>query len=181
VHEIVRETAPQARVVYVDIDPVAVAHGRALLAGDDQTVTIQQDARNPEQILADPDVRRLLDPTRPVALLLASVLHFIPDSDDPAGILATLRDAVGPGSYLVISHVTVDDGPGRAAKVPPNGRRPDLFARPRRPAEVERFFAGFELVDPGLVPVEQWRRESPGPAGDNLPLLCMHAGVGRRR
>jgi SAM-dependent methyltransferase len=180
VHEIAQQLAPESRVVYVDIDPVAIAHSRAILARDDRTTAILEDARNPARIIDHPDVQALLDFTRPVAVLLVSVLHFVPDSDDPAGILTTLRDAVVPGSYLVLSHVTVDDRLGGAPKVMPNGRRPGLFAKPRAVAEVARFFAGFEPVEPGLVPVEHWRPDPTGKPGNNLALLCMHAGVGRK-
>jgi SAM-dependent methyltransferase len=179
VHEIAQGVAPQARVVYVDIDPVAVAHCRQILAGDDRTTAIQEDARHPEHILSHPDVRGLLDLTRPVAVLVVSVMHFIRDPDDPVGIVERLRDAVAPGSYLALSHVTSDGQPSPPAD-PPAGPRSDMFAQPRRRAEVERFFAGFDLVYPGLVPVEQWRPDAPGRMGDNLPPLCMHAGVARK-
>jgi len=191
VHEIAREVAPESRVAYVDIDPVAVAHSRQILAGDDRTTAIQEDARRPRHILDHPDVRGLLDPTRPTAILLVSVLHFIADSDDPAGILSILRDAVAPGSYLALSHITSRHGPhgaaGRqsdaaagAARARRHNERSDMFAKPRSRAAVERFFTGFELVEPGLVPVEQWRPESPGTVGKHQALMCMHAGVGRK-
>src|SRR5262249_46656425 len=125
------------------------------------------------------DVQALLDLTQPVALLLVSVMHFVPDSDDPAGIVAILRDALAPASYLALSHVT-SDGPRSVSAGPPPGVQSDTFARPRRYAEVERFFAGFDLVDPGLVPVEHWRPDIPDGNSDNLPPLCMHAGVARK-
>ncbi len=177
VHEIAQQMAPGSRVVYVDIDPVAVAHSRQILAGNDRATAIQQDARRPEQILEHPEVRRLLDLSRPTAMLVVSMLHFIPDSDDPAGIMHKLHDALAPGSYLVLSHLTSGNGPGGAT---PDGGWSDTFANPRSLAEVARFFAGFDLVEPGLVPVEQWRPDAPGTAGDNPALLCMHAGVGRK-
>ncbi len=110
-------------------------------------------------------------------MLVVSMLHFIPDSDDPAGIMHKLHDALAPGSYLVLSHLTSGNGPGGAT---PDGGWSDTFANPRSLAEVARFFAGFDLVEPGLVPVEQWRPDAPGTAGDNPALLCMHAGVGRK-
>jgi hypothetical protein len=180
VHEVARAAARESRVVYVDIDPVAVAHSRQILAGDDQTVVLQEDARRPEHILRHPDVRRLLDLTRPVAILLTSVLHFIPDSADPAGIVATLHDAVAPGSYLALSHITGADcarGEAGAARADTRG---GLFASPRRLAEVERFFAGFDLVAPGLVGVRQWRPEPADDIGADPEQVCMHAGVGRK-
>jgi len=180
VHEIVQRVAPESRVVYVDIDPVAVSHSQQILAGNDLTTTIQEDARHPERILDHPDVRGLLDLTRPVAVLMVSVLHFIADSDDPAGILGRLRDAIAPGSHLVLSHVTLSGRSDGMPGVTPDSRQSDNFARPRSRAEVERFFAGFELVEPYLVPVEQWRPEAPGKFGDSQALLCMHAGIGRK-
>lgn len=181
VHEIAQRVAPESRVVYVDIDPVAVAHSQQILAGIDRTTTIQEDARHPERILDHPDVRGLLNLTRPVAVLMVSVLHFVPDSDDPAGILAKLRDAVAPGSYLVLSHVTLSGRLDGTPGVTANSRPSENFAQPRSRAEVERFFAGFELVEPGLVPVEQWRPQAPGRFGESRALSCMHAAVGRKK
>jgi SAM-dependent methyltransferase len=179
-------------VVYVDIDPVAVAEGRQILAGDDRTVVLQQDARHPERITGHPAVRGLLDFDRPVGLVLASLLHFIPDADDPQGVVASLRDAVVPGSYLVVSHVTAVGQPEVAAKVAAADQA-TTFALPRPPAALAGFFAGFDLVAPGLVPVERWR---PDPAADPIAgpvaggaaagaaadtqLSCLYAGVGRR-
>jgi S-adenosyl methyltransferase len=180
VHEVARQAAPDSRVVYVDIDPVAVAHSRQLLAGDEQTAVIQEDARRPEQILGHPMVRDLFDLRRPVAILLVSVLHFIADSDQLAGLLARLRGAVAPGSYLVISHITADDRPDAGAAVMAANRRGAGFAVPRRRADLERFFTGFELVDPGLVGVRQWRPDSPEAFGLDPARLCLYAGVGRK-
>jgi SAM-dependent methyltransferase len=180
VHEIVQGIAPESRVVYVDIDPVAVSHSQQILVGNDRTTTIQEDARHPERILDHPNLRGLLNLTRPVAVLMVSVLHFIADSDDPAGILGRLRDAVVPGSYLVLSHVTLSGQLDGTPGVTPNNGPSDTFAQPRSRAEVEWFFAGFELVEPGLVPVEQWRPEAPGKFDESKALLCMHAGVGRK-
>jgi hypothetical protein len=161
---------------------VAVAHSRQILAGNDLATAIQEDARRPEQILDHPEVQGLLDLARPVATLVVSVLHFVADSDDPAGILGRLRDRLVSGSYLVLSHVTPGSQPDHAAGATLDAGRSATFARPRSRAEVERFFAGFDLIEPGLVPVEQWRPESPlpGKVGDGQVLLCMHAGVGRK-
>jgi SAM-dependent methyltransferase len=181
VHEVARAEDRESRVVYVDIDPVAVAHSRQILAGDDQTVVIQEDARQPERILHHPDLRGLLDMARPVAILLTSVLHFIPDSADPAGIVAKLHDAVAPGSYLALSHITLADCPSGEAGVAKVDTHGGLFASPRRPAEVERFFAGFDLVAPGLVGVRQWRPEPGYDIGADPEQLCMHAGVARKK
>src|SRR5205814_10390937 len=128
-----------------------------------------------------PAVRALLDLSQPVALLVVSVLHFIADSDDPEGIVGKLGDAVAPGSYLVLSHLTPPGGQKGAAGAPPTSRRSDLFAKPRDRTEVERVFGGFELVEPGLVPVEHWRPDPPRRLDDDRMLLCMQAGGGRER
>jgi SAM-dependent methyltransferase len=202
VHEVARQVAPDARVVYVDIDPVAVAEGRQILAGDDQTVVLQEDARRPERIIGNPAVRGLLDFDRPVGLVLASLLHFIPDADDPQAVVAALRDAVVPGSYLAVSHITATNqtatgqtGTGQTATGQPlvatklaATKQAATFAIPRPPGALDGFFAGFDLVAPGLVPVERWR---PDPTADPTArpvsgdaaggeLSCLHAGVGRR-
>jgi SAM-dependent methyltransferase len=187
VHELARQAAPDARVVYVDIDPVAVAEGRQILAGDDRTVVVQEDARQPERIVGHPAVRGLLDFDRPIGLVLASLLHFIPDADNPQAVVTALRDAVVPGSYLAVSHVTAVGQP----KIPAAAAAADragIFALPRPPAALAGFFAGFDLVAPGLVPVEQWRADpaadpiaGPVPGGTaDEELSCLYAGVGRR-
>ncbi|SRR6266545_501257 len=178
VHEVAHRAAPESRVVYVDVDPMAVAEGRQILAGNDRTTVIEEDARRPERILTHPAVRELIDFGRPVGLLLASLLHFIPDADDPAAIVAALRDAVAPGSYVVISHVTSDSRPTASTAVAAANQHSAMFASARTSAEVERLFAGFELVEPGLVPVEQWRPEPANGRRDGREPLCMHAGVG---
>jgi S-adenosyl methyltransferase len=179
VHEIAQGAAPESRVVYVDIDPVAVADGQRILAGNERATVIREDMRRPEHILGHPEVRGLIDFTQPVAILLVSVLHFVADPDVPAAILATLRDAVPSGSYLALSHVTADAQPEAAAKVAGTNEHAATFAMARTAAEVERFCAGFDLVEPGLVPVERWRPECPEDL-DGRELLCMHAGVGRK-
>ncbi|HET8662341.1 MAG TPA: SAM-dependent methyltransferase [Micromonosporaceae bacterium] len=185
VHEVAQRLAPDSRVVYVDIDPGAIAYAQHMLAGAEHTVAVQEDARRPDRILAHPQVHRLLDLSQPVALLLVSVLHFIPDSDDPAGIVARLRDAVVPGSYLAMSHLTSDhklaaaqDHPsaGGGASPPADGMPATLRLR----TEVERCFAGFELVEPGLVGVRQWRPDVPVEADSDPMRLCLYAGVGRK-
>jgi len=181
-HEVAQRATPDARVVYVDIDPVAVAHSRHILAGNKLTVVIQEDLRRPERILAHPDVRGLLDFDRPVALLLLAVLHFIPDEDDPVGLIARLRDALAPGSYLALSHGTADSLSEVAAR-----RWVELFkrtptpGRPRSRSDVERLFAGYDLVEPGLVWTPQWRPEHPDEVGDHPERSATYVGVGRKR
>lgn len=182
VHEVAQRTAPEAKVVYVDIDPVAVAHSRHILAGNANADVIQADLRNAEAILGDATVRRLLDFERPVAVLMMAVLHFVPDSDDPAGIVARFRDVLAPGSYLVISHGTQD---GMTSEAVETGNM--MFRRTTTPfigrsrAEVAKLFSGFELVEPGLVWTVQWRPEHPDEVGDRPERSAAYVGVGLRR
>jgi S-adenosyl methyltransferase len=181
VHEVAQKIAPDARVVYVDIDPVAVAHSQYILAGNELATVVQEDLRHPDRILAHPEVRGLLDFGQPIALLLLAVLHFIQDADDPAGIVTRLRDALPPGSYLALSHGTAD-GMSEEAK-----RATELFSRSTTPpatrthAEVERLFAGFELVEPGLVWAPQWHPEHPEEVGEHPEQALNYVGVGRKR
>jgi SAM-dependent methyltransferase len=158
VHEIAQRVDPDARVVYVDIDPVAVAHGRRILAGNDGAVAILEDLRDPGRILAHPELRAVLDLSRPVGLLLVSLLHFVPDADDPSGAVARLRDALAPGSFLALSHGAVEGfDPAEvavAAQVYRTTSGPTGGLRTR--AQILGFFGDFELVDPGLVWLSEW-------------------------
>jgi SAM-dependent methyltransferase len=181
VHEIAQKAAPEARVAYVDIDPVAVAHSRAILAGNDRATTIQEDLRRPGTILAHSDVRALLDLTQPLGVLLVAVLHAIPDADDPFGIVARLREAMAPGSYLVISHLTDESRLDESTQIRQLTRQTSTPITHRTRAHIERFFAGFDLVDPGLVWVPQWRPDSPDDVADRPELSSIYVGVGRKR
>ena len=179
VHEVAQRAAPGSRVAYVDIDPVAVAHGKALLAGDENTVVVAGDLREPGKILANTTVRGLIDFREPVALLLLAVLHFISDTDDPWHIVGSLRDALAPGSYLVISHGTDEHDRNRAAERLYN-RSIAMRAQARSRAAVLRMFDGFDLVAPGLVYVPAWRPGSPGDVPEDPGRFANLAGVGRR-
>jgi len=162
VHEVAQRADPGARVAYADIDPVAIAHSKAILAGNQNAAIIDADLREPEKILAHPDTRRLIDFAQPVGLLLVAVLHFIADTEDPARIVATLRDALAPGSYLVLGQGTNADKPAVAQafeKVYNSSVSTRIQMRSR--GEILRFFDGFDLVDPGLVYVSEWRPDSP--------------------
>jgi hypothetical protein len=185
VHEIAQAIAADARVVYVDNDAMVVTHSRALLAGDN-TVAIQADLREPEVILGHPEVRELINFDQPIALLLMAILHFIPDEEDPFEIVARFRGALPTGSYLAISHGTRDI-PVRpdmsAEEMTEMGTKVEqlyqlttasLVTRTR--AQVERFFDGLDLLDPGLVEIQLWRpdsRNSMLPGG-------FYGGVGRK-
>jgi SAM-dependent methyltransferase len=179
VHEVAQAASPGCRVVYADTDPVVVAHSQAILADHPDAAVIRADLRDPAAILADPAVQRLIDFREPVGLLLVAVLHFIDDADDPWQIVATLRDALAPGSFLVVSHATTDDRPdlARAVEKVYNGSVAGSWQF-RSGAQIRRFFDGFDLVDPGLVPAHQWR---PDPdASDPAGLWGLLGGVGRK-
>jgi hypothetical protein len=168
VHEIAQEVAPDARVLYVDNDAMVVTHSRALLAGDN-TVAIQADLREPEAIVGHPEVRELIDFEQPIALLLMAILHFIPDDEDPYGIVARFRDAMAAGSYLAVSHGTRD--------IPV---RPDMSsaAMTEMGAKVERLY---QLTTSSLV-TRTWAQVEWFFDGLD-PLLPggFYGGVGRRR
>jgi SAM-dependent methyltransferase len=180
VHQVAQRAIPGSRVVYVDVDDVAVAHSRLLLEDNPGAAALQGDLRRPRDILSAPETQLLIDFSRPVGLLLVSVLHFLDDAEDPWQVVAQLRDALAPGSYLVLSHATGDARPRVAAaantvymgKVQARGD-----VRPRD--AVLRFFDGFTVVDPGLVYLTEWR---PDPADDqpaDPAELLMLAGVGK--
>ncbi len=181
VHEVARAVEPAARTVYVDNDPVVLSHANALLAADERTVVVAGDVRDPAAILRDANATGLLDFAAPVCLLLVAILHFVPDNGDPAALVATFRDALPPGSYVILSHATMD---GYAAQAAPDdeeraGRVYNRATAPltmRGPDEVARILAGFDLVEPGLVHVTRWRPVSPPRAGYD-PFL---GAVGRR-
>jgi hypothetical protein len=180
VHEVAQRLDPQARVVYVDIDPVAVAHSRAILTGNQFATVIQEDLRVPDAIIAHPELRRLLDLSQPVGLLLVAILHAVPDRDDPFGIVHHLRDDLASGSYLGLGHATADSLPEvweRMVQVSVDAGYP---VTPRTRPQVERFFDGFELVEPGLVWAPLWRPEHPDDVDDNPERACNYVGVGRK-
>jgi SAM-dependent methyltransferase len=179
VHEVAHELAPDARVVYVDDDPVVVVHGRALLACTDTVAVVQGDLRRPEEVLGHPEVRALIDLDEPVAVLLTLVLHFVTDAEDPVGIVRRLRDAKAPGSYLVVSHGTGDPRPGTAPRVAAVYQQASAPIVSRSRAEVLRFFDGFDLVG-GLGYVMEWRPDLSATVYAAERSLTL-AGVGRKR
>jgi hypothetical protein len=175
VHEVAQEVAPESRVAYVDNDPIVMAHAQALLTShpEGRAVYVQADLRDPGAILADPKVRGALDFGQPVALMLLAVLHFFPDSDDPAGIVASLLAALPPGSYLVASHVTSDFHDEESATGGVRAvQRAGVAFRPRSAEEFgDLFLAGLDLVPPGVVPVSEWRpdqQRGPAPLPDEV-------------
>ncbi|MET8679319.1 SAM-dependent methyltransferase [Streptomyces sp. NPDC004647] len=182
VHEVAQAADAGARVVYVDNDPVAVAHSRAVLEDCDQAAVAAADLRKPRQILDSPEVAQLLDLDRPVALLLVAVLHFMPEENDPRGAVAELRDALAPGSVLVLTHASTDGGPTSSEqgdKVEGVYRKASSPLVMRSRAQIERFFDGFDVVDPGLVPMPNWRPDTP-PEQEDPVVFTGFAGVGRK-
>ncbi len=181
VHEIAQQAVLGGRVAYVDNDPVAVAHALALLDQNTDAGVTEADLREPGQILADHEVRRLIDLARPAGLLLGMVLHFISDAEDPWRIVATLRDALAPGSYLVLAHLTNESRPAVAQATETVYNRSvstDIHMRSR--ADILRFFDGFDLVQPGLVYVPEWRPDSPADVPDDPGQFWCLVGVGRK-
>ncbi|WP_422770813.1 SAM-dependent methyltransferase [Plantactinospora sp. WMMC1484] len=179
VHEVAREIDPRVRVVYVDIDPVAVAHSRSILAGDEQTGVIHGDLREPERILAEAQRLGLIDFGRPVGVLLAGVVHFVPDSDDPQEILATLRAATMPGSYLLLSHATHEDQPPEMLDAQRLSARTATEITLRSRADITAFFGDFTIVEPGVVHLPLWRPDGPADAVADPQRLGAFGGVGR--
>ncbi|HEX4256110.1 MAG TPA: SAM-dependent methyltransferase [Streptosporangiaceae bacterium] len=163
-HQIVHRAAPDARVVYVDIDPMVSTHATALMAGSN-VVTLQADLREPEQVITNPAVRGLLDFGQPIGILFICVLHCLWDKEDPWGVVRQFRDAVVPGSYLTLSQMTDETHPGAAAAILQMTQdlhwNTPLVSRSR--ADITRFFDGFTLVEPGVVTPVQWRPELDNP------------------
>ncbi|MGW1725811.1 SAM-dependent methyltransferase [Streptomyces sp. NPDC002306] len=176
VHEIAHELAPDVRVAYVDNDPIVKAHADALLSRSGTTSIVLADLRDPRAVVDHPDVRRVIDFDEPVALLLVAVVHFLTDAENPGQIVATLREALPPGSFLVLSHATSDFADRSAAQAVYKRATATLNLRTR--AEVERFFDGFELVEPGLAQVPFWRPDGPPPAGSDE--IGFYGGVARK-
>ncbi|HEY2505274.1 MAG TPA: SAM-dependent methyltransferase [Streptosporangiaceae bacterium] len=179
VHQVAQAINPGARTVYVDKDPGVLSHGRALLSGDPRTTIVVGDLSDPAGILQNPEVTRLIDFTRPVCLLLVAILHFVPDAADPLGLITALRDAVVPGSYLVMSHASIGAGPevtdaGTEAMRVYEQANANLSLRSRN--QVRALAEGFEPIPPGLVFVTEWRPEAQAEAAYD-PIFAF---VGRK-
>jgi SAM-dependent methyltransferase len=181
VHEVAREVRPGARVVYVDNDPVAVAHSRAILGDDPLTAVVQTDLRDTETLLGHPAVAGLLDAGEPVGLMMVAILHFVQDADAPHALVRRLAAALPPGSALALSHASLEGRPDQAES------HQGLYARTPTPLtmrshdQVLAFFDGFDLVEPGLVYLSEWRPDDPSTVGDHPERMVGLAGVGWRR
>lgn len=183
VHEVAQQVAPECRVVYVDNDPLVLAHARALLTSGPagRTGYIQADLRDPDSIVRNPVTRELLDFTEPIALMLVSVLHFVPDAENPRQIVRSLVDALPRGSYLAASHASAEHDPERVAGGQQAYREAGVPFQLRDSDEFARLaFDGLELVPPGVVSVSEWRPDYNGPR----PLASEvngYGGVARKR
>jgi hypothetical protein len=181
VHQIAQSVNPDARVVYIDNDPIVLAHGRALLADNAATTVITADMRDTDAVMADADVVKLIDFDQPVAALFVSVLHCIPDTDDPAGLVRRVMDRLAPGSFVVISHLVAEDDAVRL-------RLSDFmltatqgnWGRVRTAADVTGYFGDLELLDPGLVEISTWRPDgTEGPVQETTEWIEF-GGVARK-
>jgi hypothetical protein len=173
VHEVAQEIIPNARIVYVDNDPVVLAHSRALRVPTENVAVVEADIRDPRSLLRSSDVKELIDFSEPIGVLFIAVLHFITDDEDPYGIIDVFREAVPSGSHIAITHIEKTSETLQAARVYDRANAPGV---PRSHYEVMNFLGGLQLVYPGLVSISEWRPEFDAPR-QWLPFL---AGVGRK-
>jgi S-adenosyl methyltransferase len=182
VHEVAQEVAPDARIVYVDNDPMVLVHARALLTSTPtgRTEYIDADLRNVEGLLASPQLRAAIDLDQPVGLLLIAIMHFVGDDDDPYGIVERLRAALPSGSYLALSHLTGDFDAAAWEGVAEVYRRTGVTLKVRSRAEIERFFAGFEMIEPGVQVLPAWRPDDdPGDPPTDVQV-SVYGGLARK-
>jgi S-adenosyl methyltransferase len=185
VHEVACETSPAARVVYTDSDPVVLRHAQALLAGAPSVRVVTADVRRPAEILDSAQVREFIDFSRPVGFLMLAILHHISDEEDPAGIVARFREAAAPGSYLAISSFRMP-GPEHPQDAAKAREVQELFnaklgtGRWREHEEILRWFGDWELLEPGLVPLPEWRSDIAGPIAHNSTYHGFVGGVARK-
>ncbi|MET8122609.1 SAM-dependent methyltransferase [Micromonospora sp. NPDC005189] len=186
VHEVATEQNPKAQVVYVDNDPIVLAHGRALLAAEGTATVIQADVRAPQEILNHPEVRRFLDSGRPIGLLLFAILHHLGDDDDPRAVAAALIDALPSGSYVAISHFRDPaerdpEGSRKAREVERVFNESLGTGRWRTDEEILSFADGLTLLEPGLVPLAEWRPEPGTPAAKQTDTYHTFVGLLARK
>jgi hypothetical protein len=179
VHEVAQAINPAARVVYVDNDPVAVAHSRALLYGNPNTTVYAGDLMNPHSVLSDPDVRRLVDLSRPIGVLMIAVLHFIPDNDVAVGVVKSWAGRLAPGSYIAITHGSADQMSAKAHETASLYNRSVASLTMRTYDEIVRLFDGAELVEPGVVQVPRWRPDAHDDVDPDTARYPGYAGVAR--
>jgi hypothetical protein len=182
VHEVAQERHPDCRVVYVDREPVAVAHSGLILAGNDRADVLQADMRDPDSILHAAEVRRLLDFDQPIGLLMFYMVHWVPTEDDPWALLKRYREALSSGSYLAITHLADDhENEGVRTAATRLAQMGGEQAVERGKDEIAAFFGDFELVEPGLVRYGQWRSTGPADMSDDPTVNeIAYGGVGRK-
>ncbi|MER7588922.1 SAM-dependent methyltransferase [Micromonospora sp. NPDC127501] len=186
VHEVATEQNPKAQVVYVDNDPIVLTHGRALLAAEGTATVIQADIREPQVILNHPDVRRFLDFDRPIGLLLFAILHHLGDDEDPKAVAAALIDALPSGSYVAISHFRDPgerdpEGSRKAREVERIFNESLGTGRWRTDEEILSFADGLTVLEPGLVPLAEWRPEQDAPAAVQTDTYHTFVGLLARK
>ena len=183
-HEIAQAIAPESRVVYVDNDPIVLAHARALLNSSPQGATayIEADVRDYPKLLDHPDLVRTIDMTRPVGLLLVAIMHFIRDTEDPGSIVAGLIDALPSGSYLVLSHAASDhwSEEGLARLLNPEAQAQHGALRPRSRADLAGYTRALELLEPGIVSAAEWRADGEPEPRPSAEEVSINALVGRK-
>jgi hypothetical protein len=179
VHEVAQAADPGARVAYVDIDPVAVTHSRAILGGDPRATVIAEDLRRPSTVLENGTLRALVDLDRPVGVLLNAVLHFVPDNDEATGIVSELSGLVAPGSYVAISHASADVMREGAKETESLYNRSVAPMAMRTRAEIIGLFGKLTLVEPGVVQIPLWWPDSAEDVGRDAAQYPGYAGVGR--
>jgi S-adenosyl methyltransferase len=183
VHEVAQGIARDCRVMYVDKDPIAVAHSELMLVGNDHAKIVHADMRDPDSILDHPETRGLLDFDQPIGLLVLMMLHWLPNETEPWKLMARYRDALAPGSYLAITHVTADSEKPGVAEVTDlikESRSADQLTE-RSYEQVLDLFGDFELVEPGLVGCPAWRPTGPGDMSDTPEANTMvYGGVARK-
>ncbi len=180
VHEVAQEVAPESRVLYVDHDPIVLAHARALMTSTSQGQTefIMADLRDPDGILTDPALAKTLDIEQPVGLILVGILMYFRDSENPQGMVSTLFDALPSGSYMAITHPTAHFDPPAFEAASAAAAHAGITLVSRSKAEIEHFFSGLEIVEPGVVPVLAWHPDGEPPEDPNAAYYW--AGVARK-
>ncbi|MEU6572484.1 SAM-dependent methyltransferase [Streptomyces sp. NPDC046805] len=183
-HQVAQREAPESRVVYVDHDPIVLAHADALLrsAPEGRTAYLHGDVYAPEHILGSPELERTLDLSQPVALSMNALFHFIPDEDDPVGIIRRMIKPLAPGSYLSLTHGTADFlDPEAAARARAVYQKGGIPAVTRNKTEFEALFAGLEPVEPGIVPAYRWHPDGPPRKDETDETTSIYGGVAIKR
>ncbi|MBB5868905.1 O-methyltransferase involved in polyketide biosynthesis [Allocatelliglobosispora scoriae] len=179
VHEVAQEINPEARVVYVDWDPVAAAHGQSILAGNDRTAVVRADLREPESVFTDSQLTRLIDPSKPTVVLLIAVLHFVPDDQHPIELIGRIASLLAPGSYLAISHASPEGQPSELGKAAALYTQTASPVTTRSQTEIAALFGGLDIIEPGVVQTPLWRPDFPDEVDPEAQTYPGFAGVAR--